>query len=120
MKQIAFLLLLLFSVLILSCSSDDEKVNYLDNSLIAGKWYSLSGNDSTTYIFENGKGSVNVLDRSTLAEHENLSYGNYKITVDAIFFDEYPNSGLLYRIVNSNTLSLYMNKDKAWVDYTKK
>ncbi len=55
MKKLAILSVLLFSIFILSCSSDDEKVNYLDNSLIAGKWYYVNGTDSTTYIFENNQ-----------------------------------------------------------------
>ena len=119
MKKLTILSVLLFSAFILSCSSDDEKVNYLDNSLIAGKWYNISGNDSTTYIFENNQGTIKVHDRTSLAERENISYGPYKITIDAIFFDNYPNSGLLYK-VNNNTLSIYQNKDKAWINYTKK
>ena len=119
MKKLAILSIILLSAFILSCSSDDEKVNYLDNALIAGKWYNVSGLDSTTYIFENNNAAVTVLDRETLAENENISYGKYKITVDAIFFDQYPNSGLMYK-VDGNTLSIYQNRDKAWINYTKK
>ncbi len=120
MKKLATLSVILISILVLSCSSDDdEKVNYLDNSLIAGKWFNISGTDSTTYIFEKNKGYITVIDRQTQAEKENFSYGNYKITVDAIFFDQYPNTGLLYQ-VNANVLSIYQNKDNAWVKYTKK
>lgn len=90
MKKILFSILAFILVMNLtSCSKEDnpeDDITYLDNSIIAGRWYWIQATDSVVWEFEDNRAREVVYDRYTKYLKQTLEYGSYKITTDRIFF----------------------------------
>lgn len=114
------LLLLLLISLMLACSdSDKEKdpeIDYIDNNVIAGRWYHIIGIDSTVVIFEDNIYRDEVWHRYDKYLRDQYNYGEYKLSKDRIYTGS-GSEGLPYTL-EKNTLS-YANDGLIIVPFTK-
>lgn len=115
MKHIVYILLL---TIFISCSSDDEKdIKYLDNSLIAGKWYWIQATDSVVLEFKNDYCTSYTYEKYTGDLEQTIENGSYKITEYKVYYPKYPkDKGREYKL-KENTLSIL--ESGIWVDYKK-
>ncbi|MDR1090768.1 MAG: hypothetical protein LBL79_06800 [Prevotella sp.] len=124
-------LLVLYSLLCVfvfySCDKDDpDNTNYLNNKLIAGKWYGLYAKDSMVYTFKDNKATcelyAHVSGLSTLKYEGKDNYGNYLLTDSLILLSNPSDFRLIYQLKNNND-SLYIRNPKdnpiLWVGLKK-
>lgn len=114
MKNLFYILLAV--LLFTSCSSDDENdIEYLDNSIIAGKWYWIQATDSTVLEFKNNVSTTYTYDKYIGDLENTIQSGYYKITYDRIYYPKYPkDKGREYKL-KENTLSIL--ESGIWIDY---
>lgn len=86
MKKLLFLLLLPF---VFACSSDKDNgpsIDYIDNSLIEGKWVFVQGTHTYYRTFENNTmhdETYHTYDKDLIGE---TYYGEYKLSKEHIYY----------------------------------
>lgn len=108
------LLILLLLPLLFACSSDDDKepaIEYINNSVIEGKWVRVDGAYTYYVIFENNTYTMKIIhtyNETLLDERDN---GEYKLSKDRLY---YMNGYVGYEI-KDNVLTLhYGNQDASY------
>lgn len=120
MKKLLFLLLLPF---VFACSSDKDNgpsIDYIDNSLIEGKWVFIQGTHTIYMIFEKNiwkRETYHTYDKDLIGE---TYFGKYKLTKDRIVLGE--SSKWKYKL-NDDMLSIFESADTGsgttYIPYTK-
>lgn len=126
-KGLLVLCSLLFVFIFNSCDNDNpDNVNYLNNSLIAGKWYGLYAKDSMVYTFKDNIATyelyAHVSGSEELKYEGKDDYGKYLLTDSLIILSNPSDFKLFYQLKNNND-SLYIKNPKdnpiLWVGLKK-
>lgn len=110
------LLILLLFPLFFACSSDDDKepaIEYIDNSVIEGKWVWLDGAHTDYLIFNNDTFVNETIHTYNGTLLDRRDYGEYKLSKDRLY---YMNGHVGYDI-KDNVLTLHYDNQDA--SYTK-
>lgn len=106
-------LLILCSIafVLYSCDNDDDKVHYLDNKLIEGKWYGIYAKDSIVYTFKQSQAThelyAHISGMDDLKYEGKDNYGNYLLTDSLILLSNPSNLKFVYQLKDNND-SLYI------------
>lgn len=115
MKKI---LLLLILPLFIACGDDDsgkDNPQYIDKSIIQGKWYNIFNDDSTVMDFGKRECISYSYDRYILHLKNTYNYGEYNITADEIYFG-YAETGREYKIEDD---TLFIKNVNSYLKYIK-
>lgn len=119
MKKLIYTILIsIAAIIFFACGSDDDEgINYLDNSIVEGKWCWIQYVDSHVMEFKNNVATEKIYDKYTHREKQSFNNGYYKISEDRMFFNN-SNEGILYK-VNKDSLFLKYANYNEYAKYIK-